>query len=68
MRLLDAVPLFTSLTVSSGRDGWLLAEPGDYVVQVAVHLPEQDLADIYAYLTSIKTGPAAKDVPLLSAF
>jgi mono/diheme cytochrome c family protein len=32
------------------------------------NLPEQDLADIYAYLTSIKGGPAAKDIPLLSGF
>ena len=29
-------------------------------------LPDQDLADIYAYVTSIKPGPAAKDIPLLS--
>jgi mono/diheme cytochrome c family protein len=32
------------------------------------NLPEQDLADIYAYLASIKGGPAAKDIPLLSGF
>ena len=31
-------------------------------------LPEQDLADIYAYILTIKPGPAAKDVPLLSNF
>ncbi len=31
-------------------------------------LPEQDLADIYAYIVSIKPGPVAKDIPLLSAF
>jgi hypothetical protein len=31
-------------------------------------LPEQDLADIYAYIVSIKPGPAAKDIPLLSGF
>lgn len=30
------------------------------------NLPEQDLADVYAYLVSIKAGPAAKDIPLLS--
>jgi len=29
-------------------------------------LPDQDLADIYAYIVSIKAGPAAKDIPLLS--
>jgi len=32
------------------------------------NLPEQDLADIYAYVVSIKSGPAAKDIPLLSGF
>ena len=28
-------------------------------------LPDQDLADVYAYIVSIKPGPAAKDIPLL---
>jgi ubiquinol-cytochrome c reductase cytochrome c subunit len=32
----------------------------------AKNLPDQDLADIYAYIASIKPGPAAKDIPLLS--
>ena len=32
------------------------------------NLPEQDLADVYAYLSSIKVGPTAKDIPLLSGF
>ncbi|MES2563623.1 MAG: cytochrome c [Pseudomonadota bacterium] len=32
------------------------------------HLPDQDLADIYAYILTIKPGPAAKDIPLLSGF
>ncbi len=31
-------------------------------------LPEQDLADIHAYLRTIKNPPAAKDVPLLKDF
>lgn len=31
-------------------------------------LPDRDLADIYAYIVSIKPGPAAKDIPLLSGF
>jgi len=31
-------------------------------------LPDQDLADIYAYIVAIKAGPAAKDIPLLSGF
>lgn len=29
-------------------------------------LSDQDLADIYAYLVSIKPAPAAKDIPLLN--
>jgi len=29
------------------------------------NLPDQDLADIYHYLFSIKPSPAAKDIPLL---
>ncbi len=32
----------------------------------AEFLSDQDLADIYAYLASIKQGPAAKDIPLLN--
>ena len=32
----------------------------------AKNLPEQDLADIYAYLLSIKPGARAADIPLLS--
>jgi mono/diheme cytochrome c family protein len=33
-----------------------------YPVEV---LGEQEMADIYAYVSSIKPGPAAKDLPLL---
>ena len=29
-------------------------------------LPDQDLADIYAYVLTVKPGPAARDIPLLS--
>ena len=32
----------------------------------AKNLPDQDLADVYAYLVSIKPGPGAADIPLLS--
>jgi mono/diheme cytochrome c family protein len=32
----------------------------------AKNLSDQDLADIYAYVVSIKPGPAAKDIPLLN--
>ena|SRR5580765_6810216 len=31
------------------------------------HLPDQDLADIYAYVRSIKPSPAASAIPLLKA-
>jgi mono/diheme cytochrome c family protein len=32
----------------------------------AKNLPEQDLADVYAYILSIRPGPAARDIPLLN--
>jgi ubiquinol-cytochrome c reductase cytochrome c subunit len=32
------------------------------------NLPAQDLADVYAYVISVKPGPAAKDIPLLNNF
>jgi ubiquinol-cytochrome c reductase cytochrome c subunit len=32
------------------------------------HLPDQDLADIYAYLFSTKVSPPAKDIELLREF
>lgn len=35
--------IYGSITVSSGREGWILAEPGDHVVQVAVHLADEDV-------------------------
>ena len=31
-------------------------------------LPDQDLADIYAYVVAIKASPNAKEVPLLRGF
>jgi mono/diheme cytochrome c family protein len=31
----------------------------------AEHLPDAELADIYAYVSSQKRGPRAKDIPLL---
>lgn len=35
--------MYASVTVSSGRDGWILCEPGDHTVQVAVHLADEDI-------------------------
>jgi mono/diheme cytochrome c family protein len=32
------------------------------------NLINQDLADLYAYVLSIKAGPAAKEIPLLGGF
>jgi mono/diheme cytochrome c family protein len=32
----------------------------------AKNLPDRDLADVYAYLASIKPGARAQDIPLLS--
>jgi mono/diheme cytochrome c family protein len=32
------------------------------------HVSDQDLADMYHYLLSIKPAPAAKDIPLLKDF
>jgi mono/diheme cytochrome c family protein len=32
----------------------------------ARNLPDQDLADVYAYLVSMKPGLPAKDIPQLS--
>ena len=32
---------------------------------VASHLPDADLADVYAYVASIKPGKKAADIPLL---
>lgn len=31
----------------------------------AVHVADAELADIYAYVASMKAGPKAKDIPLL---
>ncbi len=35
--------MYGSVTVSSGREGWILSDPGDHLVQVAVHLPNEDV-------------------------
>jgi hypothetical protein len=31
------------------------------------HLPDQDLADIYTYVRTIKAPPSASSIPLLKA-
>jgi hypothetical protein len=35
--------IYESLFVGAGRNGWDLAEPGNYTIQVAVHLDDEDL-------------------------
>jgi len=36
-------PLYESLFVGAGRNGWDLSEPGNYTVQVALHLDNEDV-------------------------
>ena len=36
-------PIYESLFVGAGRNGWDLAEPGNYTIQVALHLDGEDL-------------------------
>src|SRR6185369_14528726 len=35
--------IYESLFVGAGRNGWDLAEPGSYTIQVALHLDDEDL-------------------------
>jgi hypothetical protein len=35
--------IYESLFVAVGRGGWEIAEPGDYTVQIALHLPNEDV-------------------------
>jgi len=36
-------PIYDSLFVGAGRNGWDLAEPGNYTIQVALHLDDEDV-------------------------
>src|SRR5262245_15884246 len=36
-------PLYDSLFVAAGRNGWDRAEPGNYTIQVALHLDDEDV-------------------------
>ncbi|MBI4300511.1 MAG: hypothetical protein HY677_05185 [Chloroflexi bacterium] len=44
--LMPGESLYDSLFVSAGRNGWDLAEPGYYTVQVALHLADQDIVSL----------------------
>lgn len=35
--------LYQSLFAAVGKNGWEVSEPGDYLVQVALHLPNEDI-------------------------
>ncbi|MCC5464564.1 hypothetical protein [Pelosinus baikalensis] len=35
--------IYQSLFVSVGKEGWIIAEPGDYLIQVALHLKNEDI-------------------------
>jgi hypothetical protein len=56
--------LYGSVTVSSGRDGWAISDPGDYIVQVAVHLPGQDV--VSRPLTVRVLPPASHDAEVVA--
>jgi hypothetical protein len=36
-------PIYDSLFIGAGRNGWDMAEPGNYTVQVALHLDDEDV-------------------------
>ena len=46
--------------------GLLRRPPRDMPAYTQKWVSDQDVADMYAYLTSLKPPPAAKDIPLLS--
>jgi len=41
--LMPGESFYESLFVSAGRNGWDIAEPGSYTVQVALHVDDEDL-------------------------
>jgi mono/diheme cytochrome c family protein len=48
--------------------GLVRQPPRDMPAYTQKWVSDQDVADVYAYLTSLKPVPAVKDIPLLSAF
>ncbi len=50
----------------SGFVGLLRKPPRDMPAYTQKWVSDQDVADMYAYLTSLKPSPAAKDIPLLN--
>lgn len=35
--------VYQSLFISAGREGWTIAEPGDYLIRIALHLKDEDI-------------------------
>jgi hypothetical protein len=48
--------LYESVFVSAGRNGWDLAEPGNYTVQAALQMPDEDLV---SNPLKLRVGPPA---------
>jgi cytochrome c1 len=46
--------------------GLMRRPPRDMPAYTQKWVSDQDVADLYAYLTSLKSPPAPKDVPLLN--
>lgn len=60
-RIADPVPMAWPAFL-----GWVRATNGDMPPYTEKVLPEQDLADIYAYIQSIPKAPDFKTIPILS--
>jgi hypothetical protein len=43
MVLMPGASIYTSFYLSAGKDGFYVSEPGRYVVQAALHLPDEDI-------------------------
>ncbi len=57
--LAPGASIYDSVFVSFGRDGWLVDEPGDYLVQAAIHL---DAGDIVSNRVTLRVElPAGRD-------
>lgn len=41
--LVSGESIYESLFISAGRNGWNIAEPGNYIVQVALHIDDEDI-------------------------
>src|SRR5262249_15544762 len=60
-RIADPVPL-----AGPALHAWVRTTRGDMRQYTHNVLPDQDLADIYAYIQSVPKAPNFKDIPLLS--